>query len=91
MNAREVTVKASGTVWSLGVTGSDASSSELVFVLETPQGRMDFKTDDTADPRSFAAMAAILTAAYTREEAVSITYFEDTRIVSFVGVPALHW
>ena len=91
MDTGDLTVKASGLVWSFGVTGSDAGVAELVFVIETAQGRMDFKTEDAADPRSFAAMASVLAAAYIRREPVVVTYFEDTRLVKFVGLPAAGW
>jgi hypothetical protein len=36
-------------------------------------------------------MASTLAAAYTRGEPVLVTYYEDTRLVNFVGVPADRW
>lgn len=91
MTTKELTAKAVGKVWSFGVTGFESNSAELVFVLDTADGRMDFKTEDDADPRAFAAMASVLSAAYGRGDAVLVTYFEDTRLVNFIGVPADHW
>jgi hypothetical protein len=90
MNTGEARAKVTGLVWSFGVTGSDAQA-ELVFVLETPQGRVDFKTEDSADPRSFAAMSSVLAAAYIRQEPVFVTFCESTRLVNFVGLPAVRW
>jgi len=91
MTIEDLTAKAVGKVWSFGATGFGPNSAELVFVLDTAEGRMDFKTEDNSDPRAFAAMASTLAAAYSRGEPVLVTYYQDTRLVNFIGVPADHW
>ncbi|RUP00014.1 hypothetical protein [Hyphomicrobium sp.] len=88
MTNQTMTKSAVGKIKSWGVF---ASSAELEFVLETDAGPMDLKTEESTDPRAFTAMAAVLSSAYLRDEAVYVTYFEDTRFVDFVGLPVGAW
>lgn len=88
MTNQTMTKSAVGKIKSWGVF---ANSAELEFVLETEAGPMDLKTEESTDARAFTAMAAVLSSAYLRDEAVYVAYFEDTRFVDFIGLPAEAW
>ena len=91
MTNQSMTTTAIGKILSWGVSSFAENAAELEFVIGTENGPLDLKTEENTDPGVFSAIAALLATAYAREETVCVTFFEDTRFVNFVGLPAQAW